>query len=549
MSQGPEQISEALTVIITTSPTPSAPSPELLESILDSFQNLCPALLSCKVVVVFDTFDRIAAENRLKKGSVTAEGAASFPAYKENVKKLILQQFAGRGPEVDTPMVEEEGEAEFGSPCMPGNSTSFSVRRTEDRRVIFIEPSERLGFGLAVRSALRLVETPYVWVQQHDWILQASIPVQSILEVMMESGEDAPVKYVCLPSPRMLGYAESPHVQSFPGLRRLSSSLKRDFTSSEGRIPLTPLFFWHDKTHIASTEHYLSSVFSSRLAMPRGAFIEDHIGQRARNQMKEGLLASGEGADATVICINQTWRVHKAILCHRSEWFRIALMGEFQEARSSRVTITEWRENEVDLLLHWIYTGVVDVDKYLANMTPLMAQVKVWQIADFFCLPGLTRAALAARDRLLQTWTKHYSTNHQDLAHLGDDHVVSVVQDLRALYKLSIDMKVIRETFLLPYLAVLLLGTRFFAQTEAFKMLILEEPEFAQDWALGLMRGVGSTIMPLDARQCNPFCEVCGQHVTTPTGNYPVWAQERRVAVFCPDCLPTPTWEDWTGTT
>lgn len=290
MSQVLEPISEALTVIITTSPTPSAPSPELLESILASFQKFCPALLSCKVVVVFDTFDRIASENRLKKGSVTAEGAANFPAYKENVKKLILQQFAGRGSEVETPMVEEEGEAEFGSPCMPGNSTSFSVRRTEDGRVVFIEPSERLGFGLAVRSALRLVETPYVWVQQHDWILHASIPVASILEVMMGSDEEAPVKYVCLPSPRMLGYAESPHVQSFPGLRRLSSSLKRDFISSEGRIPLTPLFFWHDKTHIASTEHYLSSVFSSRLAMPRGAFIEDHIGQRARNQMKEGLF-------------------------------------------------------------------------------------------------------------------------------------------------------------------------------------------------------------------------------------------------------------------
>lgn len=294
MSQISRPISEVLTVIITTSPTPSAPSTELLDTILASFQEFCPPLLSCRVVVVFDTFDRIAAVNRLKKGSVTAEGAEHFPAYKENVKRLILNQFAGGGGPGEIPIIEEEGQAEFGSPCIPGNFTSFTVRRTEDKRVIFIEPSERLGFGLAVRSALRLVETPYIWVQQHDWKLHASIPVHSILGVMMNSssgGEEVPVKYVCLPSPRMLGYAKSAHVTPFTALRELTFSLKRDFTSSEkGEIPLTPLFFWHDKTHIASTEHYLSSVFPTRLAMPRGAFIEDHIGQRARNQMKEGLF-------------------------------------------------------------------------------------------------------------------------------------------------------------------------------------------------------------------------------------------------------------------
>lgn len=290
MSQVPGPLSEALTVIIATSPTPSAPSAELLDTILTSFQDFCPALLSCRVIVVFDTFDRVAAVNRLKKGSVTAEGAANFPVYKENVKKLIFKQFAGKEDE-DVPMIEEQGEAEFGSPCMPGNCTPFTVRRTEDKRVVFIEPTERLGFGLAVRSALRLVETPYVWVQQHDWNLHAEIPIRSILEVMMNAPEEAPVKYVCLPSPRMLGYADSAHVNLYPFLRELTSSLKRDFTSSEKvKIPLTPLFFWHDKTHIAETEHYLSRVFPTRLAMPRGAFIEDYIGQRARNQMKEGMF-------------------------------------------------------------------------------------------------------------------------------------------------------------------------------------------------------------------------------------------------------------------
>ncbi|KAL1862893.1 hypothetical protein Daus18300_008223 [Diaporthe australafricana] len=287
-------ISEALTVIITTSPTPSAPAPELLDTILASFHTNCPALLECKVIVVFDTYDRIASENRLKKGSITVDGAKNFPAYKDNVKRLVLQEFAGTGSSETLSFLEEDGEAEYGSPGISTNFTALKIQSTEDKRVIFIEPLERLGFGLAVRSALRLVETPYVWVQQHDWDLIVSIPIQSIIEVMMESdsSEEAPVKYVCLPSPRMLGYADSGHVNPFPSLRQSTAALKRDFsaTSSPDTITLTPLFFLHDKTHIASTEHYLNRVFPSRLAMARGAFIEDHIGQRARNQMKEGLF-------------------------------------------------------------------------------------------------------------------------------------------------------------------------------------------------------------------------------------------------------------------
>lgn len=287
-------ISEALTVIITTSPTPSAPSTELLDTILASFHEHCPLLLKCNVVVVLDTYDRIAPANRLKKGCVTAEGAQNFPAYKDNVKRLVLREFAGLESSEKLSLLEEDGEAEYGSPCIATNFTALKIRRTGDKRVVFIEPSERLGFGLAVRSALRLVETPYVWVQQHDWNLIASIPIQSIVEVMAESdsSEEAPVKYVCLPSPRMLGYADSGHVRPFASLRESTAILKRDFSvaSRSHTIPLTPLFFWHDKTHIASTEHYLNRVFPSRLAMARGAFIEDHIGQRARNQMKEGLF-------------------------------------------------------------------------------------------------------------------------------------------------------------------------------------------------------------------------------------------------------------------
>ncbi|KAI0196358.1 hypothetical protein F4808DRAFT_464005 [Astrocystis sublimbata] len=297
-------LSHLVTLIITTSPTPSAPSTDLVASILASFKRHCPALLSCQVIVVFDTYDRIGDVNRLKKGQVTAEGAKAVELYKSNVKDLIVREWY---PERDHPspaLCPRQGQAEYGSPHLAHNYVTLSILQTKDKQVTFIEPAGRIGFGLAVRSALREAETPYVWIQQHDWPLARDIPLESLVDVMQASEGDAaaPVKYICLPAVRMLSYATSSHVLPFPALRALTAKFKRDFpttrNSSHGGgedgedsgtvVPLTPLFFWHDKPHIAARDHYRARIFPTRLAIARGDFIEDHVGQRARTQMKEG---------------------------------------------------------------------------------------------------------------------------------------------------------------------------------------------------------------------------------------------------------------------
>ncbi|KAI0172995.1 hypothetical protein GGR52DRAFT_431018 [Hypoxylon sp. FL1284] len=284
-----QPISRLLTLIITTSPTPSAPSTELISEILSSFRTHCGALLSCRVIVVFDTYDRIASQARLKKGHVTPDGARCFGLYKQNIQELILKEFSSS--ETEPSLSHGDGEAEFGYGKLEANSVSFATTQSHEKRVTFIEPSKRLGFGLAVRTALRLTETPFVWVQQHDWSLVSEIPLAPLLDIMQatECDESMPVSYVCFPSIRLLSYADSAHVLQYPMLRSLTASLKHDFVAESGAvIPLTPMFFWHDKPHLASTRHYLSRVFPTRLSMLRGAFIEDTIGQRARNQMKEG---------------------------------------------------------------------------------------------------------------------------------------------------------------------------------------------------------------------------------------------------------------------
>lgn len=287
--------STLLTVIITTSVTPSAPSTELLSSVLKSFSRHCPNLVHCNVIVVFDSYDQVVTEARLKKGCINSEQARDFSLYKENVKKLILEQHYLANEKII--FTHTEGEAEYGNPGDAHNIVRYTISQSNDKKVKFIEPSRRLGFGLAVRSALRITETPYVWVQQHDWILVSDLPIDPLLQIMRasESDEKVPIKYVCLPAVRMLSYAVSSDVKSFSVLIELTSCLKRNFSPASQpniQIPLTPLFSWHDKTHIASTEHYLARIFPSRLAMLRGDFIEDKMGQRARAQMKEGLVSN-----------------------------------------------------------------------------------------------------------------------------------------------------------------------------------------------------------------------------------------------------------------
>ncbi|CAK7209940.1 hypothetical protein SBRCBS47491_000615 [Sporothrix bragantina] len=381
-SPPPQDIASLLTIILTTSPTPSAPATDLVSAVIASFRAHCPALLACPVIVVFDTYDHVGPQLRLKKGWVTPVEAANYDAYKANIKALVKDTWAGDDATDAEPVHAEEGTAEYGSPFIADNSVPFTMTRTAGGRVAFVEPAMRLGFGLGVRTAVRAATTPYVWVQQHDWTLAADIPLAAMLDAMRtaeqavgEEGSDdevvegeteesmadldpstdastaasfiaspaslspspspspsaslassasglpsaldprvpVAIRYICLPSVRMLRYAGSAHALGFPTLRALTAAFKRDVPTSSSSspsstvspdpsgptgaapafdvafgssVPLTPLFFWHDKTHIASRTHYLRRVFPTRLALGRGDFIEDHIGQRARDQMK-----------------------------------------------------------------------------------------------------------------------------------------------------------------------------------------------------------------------------------------------------------------------
>ncbi|OAA58771.1 hypothetical protein ISF_06554 [Cordyceps fumosorosea ARSEF 2679] len=349
-----DAVSDLLTLVITTSPTPSAPSTELLSSVLESFQTHCPALLQCPVIVVFDTYEQITATPRLKKGYVTPETAAKYSIYKDNVKTLFLNTFAKSAVEPTPPLLESSGEAEYGSPQLT-KPVPLIITSTDVKRVRFIEADgRRLGFGLGVRSALRAISTPYVWVHQHDWRLIQDIPIAALLGAMQASPHEdtaadrPPIRYVCLPSGRRSSYATSEQVVPYPALRQVSLALTGEYpstTTGDGHhlppVPLTPLFFWHDKPHVAATAHYLARVFPSRLAVARGAFIEDTVGQAARNQMKAG----GWRAWATWLYYPDAGESACLRHLHGRTW-----RGEEEEERRRQVAVLRGREDRSELL-------------------------------------------------------------------------------------------------------------------------------------------------------------------------------------------------------
>lgn len=282
--------SELVTLIITTSPTPSAPSTDLISDILASFKLHCEALLSCRVIVVFDTYDRIGESMRLKKGQITAEGARAVEQYKTNVKDLILNEWYPKAAEAaHVSCMAKLGRVRVAASCRePCCAVDLADARQarhihracrpcwlrprgalgpqNDRDPLRLGPAARLAAG--ARHPARVPgESDASLRRRHHRAREIRLPPRDPDAIVRDVGARATIPHTTRP--------DSEAQARLSHLRR-------------ARVPLTPLFFWHDKPHVASTAHYLARVFPSRLAIARGDFIEDSVGQRARTQMKDG---------------------------------------------------------------------------------------------------------------------------------------------------------------------------------------------------------------------------------------------------------------------
>lgn len=83
-------------------------------------------------------------------------------------------------------------------------------------------------------------------------------------------------------------------------------------------------------------------------------------------------------SDCEVVCEDQTWKLHRNILCTRSNYFKGPLLHNWQvsifhllhllisfisspvycqESKTKQVVITEFSKKQVDWLIKFIYTG------------------------------------------------------------------------------------------------------------------------------------------------------------------------------------------------
>jgi len=282
-----------ISIIITSSPVPSNPSMKMLRTVMDAFK-LSPYLANCPIILVFDGFrivDEI--EAQYKSAQITTKQSEDYKAF----QSAVLHHLSGSS--LETPRkyssiisfnLDLPNFQRFLLYFIIGSQYTYKVgprlestvtQTTLNSRIRTLSHSVRVGFALAVHSALGHVKTEYVLIQQHDWCFRIQVPFVNLLKTLDELPE---MNYIGFISRQVLDYAN----------RKTNRAPK---VSSEVVIknsePMTRLCFWYDKPHIARTDYYRTQVFGHK-RFRRGDFIEDTFGHIVlHDSKKEGMEGWG----------------------------------------------------------------------------------------------------------------------------------------------------------------------------------------------------------------------------------------------------------------
>ncbi|KAI3392434.1 hypothetical protein diail_5713 [Diaporthe ilicicola] len=260
------------------------------------------------------------------------------------------------------------------------------------------------------------------------------------------------------------------------------------------------------------------------------------------------LLQSGTLSDAQVRCGKRTWKVHKVILYVRSEWFKKALTGPFKEAETGVVTITGFTEEEVDCLLHYIYTGKLKINDNLPEEATLSTNISIWRLGDFFCLKDLCAIALDKYRRALRllSWWLSSKTSSDSLRRQQTRQMIQLIQ---TLYKQKGAR--IPKALASPLFALILANIQVLGKNEEFTKLLVHLPEFASDWAVAFTKTMSSSLRPEDhclngsnrrffgrCNECNLMSDRCTSRHAPKRGEM--------VQLLCGYCFSAQQLVEWT---
>ncbi|KAK7700351.1 hypothetical protein SLS64_010959 [Diaporthe eres] len=272
------------------------------------------------------------------------------------------------------------------------------------------------------------------------------------------------------------------------------------------------------------------------------------VDQSTHKQNDLELFESGILADVEVKCGDHTWKLHKAILCTRSVWFKNALTGAFEESNTRIVTLDEEEQLDVDCFLRFIYTGSVDLQKSYPRDDTFVALMRIWKMADFFINDSLRNLAVRAAKDHAQEHAKAFCTAFPGADH--DKEMDSIIKDsfnpaVSLLY--GEEMSHLKSKFLPIYMGLAAASVHRLSNNEAFQNLLHKFPQFAADWATSLMKGF-NIWNPLCPERAGGLCNECGKDMGgRGTVDTLKWVRNVRLMVLCDRYYRMPDLAEWAG--
>ncbi|KAE8355900.1 hypothetical protein BDV28DRAFT_145699 [Aspergillus coremiiformis] len=140
------------------------------------------------------------------------------------------------------------------------------------------------------------------------------------------------------------------------------------------------------------------------------------------------ITESGKYSDLTLICQGKQFRVHKAVICSQSPVLAAACDGNFQEALSGTIDVTQFDTSTVDCMIQFLYAGEYDCSRAAERTCPadgtmdedlaqaisgstmavmLLPHIHVAAIADYYNVSALKENV---NERIAQIFGSHWSS-------------------------------------------------------------------------------------------------------------------------------------------
>lgn len=215
-----------------------------------------------------------------------------------------------------------------------------------------------------------------------------------------------------------------------------------------------------------------------------------------------------------------------------------------QEGRTGQVTITNFKPAEIDCLLKFIYTGTINLRKSYPRDNTWRALIKIWKMADFFCLDILCELVIAAAKDCSMQMARVFCAFNVPNGH--DQYKISLFDTdfapaVKAIYEDE-------EEIAKPHFAPIILGQAVvsihkLSQMEEFEKLLRDVPSFAVDWATAFMKGLPQptwSTMGLDDR-----CTYCERSLDVDGIVDTIQFMRGHDEVLCPQCYRLASLEVW----